>query len=115
MATALLIPAASPVLYALSAVSLALGGAAFTVFYVAAGKVIIKTGALSPAIGALALVAAIAVALGFVAVLADSGIFNAATGAFGYWVRFGAFVIWPFIASVALTAAVGSKPATRKR
>jgi hypothetical protein len=116
IATALLIPSdVAPLPYALSAVSIGLGGAAFTVFFAAAGKVIVQTGALPVVIGALAFVAALAAALGFVTLFADSGVFNAATGAFGYWVRFGAFVIWLLVASVALTVAVGNKPATRRR
>ena len=67
------------------------------------------------AIGALAVVAAIASALGFVTIFADEGVFNAATGAFGFWVRFGAFVVWLALASITLTATVGARPVSRGR
>jgi hypothetical protein len=100
--------------YVVGAMSIALGGAAFTVFFLAAGKVILKTGALPAVVGGLAFLAAVASALGFVSIFAEEGIFNAATGAFGYWVRVGAFVIWLGVASLALTVAAGP-PARRRR
>jgi hypothetical protein len=101
-------------LYVLAAMSFGLGAAAFTVFYLAAGKVILKSGALPSVVGGLAFVAALASALGFVSIFADEGVFNAATGAFGYWVRVGAFVIWLGVASLALIAVAGP-PARRRR
>jgi hypothetical protein len=113
-ATAVLLPTGVdvPTLYVLSVMSIGLGGAAFTVFFLAAGKVILQTRALPVVVGALALVAAAASALGLVSIFVDEGIFNAATGAFGFWVRFGAFVIWVALASIVLTATVG-RGATR--
>jgi hypothetical protein len=113
-ATAVLLPTGVDVttLYVLSVMSIGLGGAAFTVFFLAAGKVILQTRALPVVVGALALVAAAASALGLVSIFVDEGIFNAATGAFGFWVRFGAFVIWVALASIVLTATVG-RGATR--
>jgi hypothetical protein len=113
-ATAVVLPTGVDVttLYVLSVMSIGLGGAAFTVFFLAAGKVILQTRALPVVIGALALVAAAASALGLVSIFVDEGIFNAATGAFGFWVRFGAFVIWVALASIVLTATVG-RGATR--
>jgi hypothetical protein len=113
-ATAVLLPTGVDVttLYVLSVMSIGLGGAAFTVFFLAAGKVILQTRALPVVVGALALVAAAASALGLVSIFVDEGIFNAATGAFGFWVRFGAFVIWVALASIVLAATVG-RGATR--
>jgi hypothetical protein len=108
-------PEDSGLLYVLAAMSIGLGGSAFTVFFLAAGKVILKTGALPLAIGLLAFVAAAASALGFVSIFVDEGIFNPATGAFGFWVRFGAFVIWLAAASVTLTATVGARPPRSRR
>lgn len=101
--------------YVVASMAIGLGGAAFTVFFFAVGKVILKSGAMPAAIGALALVAGVASALGFVTVFADEGVFNAATGAFGFWARIGAFVIWLAVASVALTIAAGRRPARRRR
>jgi hypothetical protein len=114
-AAAVLVPTGVDVttLYVLSAMSIGLGGAAFTVFFVAVCKVILQTGALPVVIGALAFVGAAASALGLVAILADEGVFNAATGAFGFWVRDGAFVVWLVLASATLTATVGRT--TRRR
>jgi hypothetical protein len=102
-------------LYVLGAMSIGFGGAAFTVFFLATGKVIVQTGALPLAIGLLAFVAAAAAALGFVSIFVDEGIFNAATGAFGFWVRFGAFVVWLALASLVLTATPGQATASRRR
>jgi hypothetical protein len=102
-------------LYVLSAMSIGLGGAAFTVFFLAAGKVILQTGALPVAIGVLALLAAAPSALGLISIFVDEGVFNPATGAFGFWVRFGAFVIWIAVASAAVVASVGARTATRAR
>ncbi len=116
-ATAILVPTAVDVttLYVLSAMSIGLGGAAFTVFFLAAAKVILLTGTLPRAIGLLAVIAAAASALGLVAIFVDEGVFNAATGAFGFWVRFGAFVIWIAVASAALAVTAGRAAARRRR
>lgn len=102
-------------LYVMATMSIGPGAAAFTVFFLAIARVIFATGALPVAIGALAVVAAIASALGFVTIFADEGVFNAATGAFGFWVRFGAFVVWLALASITLTATVGARPVSRGR
>ena len=115
-AAAVLVPTGVDVttLYVLSAMSIGLGGAAFTVFFLAVGKVILQTRVLPVVIGALAFVAAAASALGLVAIFADEGVFNAATGAFGFWVRFGAFVVWLVLASATLAAAVGRTTRSRR-
>jgi hypothetical protein len=116
-AAAVVIPTGVDVttLYVLSAMSIGLGGAVFTVFFLAAGKLIFQTGALPVAIGILALLAAAASALGLIAIFVDEGVFNPATGAVGFWVRFGAFVIWIAAPSAALVASVGDRTATRAR
>jgi len=116
-ATAVLLPTGVDVttLYVLSVMSIGLGGAAFTVFFLAAGKVILQTRAMPVVIGVLAIVAAAASALGLVSIFVDEGIFNPATGAFGFWVRFGAFVIWVALASIVLTATVGRRPTRTAR
>jgi hypothetical protein len=102
-----------PEFYVLSTLLIGLGGAAFTVFFLASASVILRHGALSTALGLLAVVAGIASALGFVTIFATHGVFNAANGAFGFWVRYAAFVVWVLIASIALTGSVGSGPARR--
>ncbi len=116
-ATAALRPAAVdvPEMYILSSLAIGLGGAAFTVFFLASAKVILKSGAMHSSLGMLAVVAGVASALGFVTIFADSGIFNAATGAFGLWVRYAAFVVWVFLASVTLTAGLGGPRRTTRR
>jgi len=118
MATALILPVEGegllPLLYALSVISIGLGGAAFTVFFGAAAKVIIESGGLPKVLGYGAIVAAAAAAVGFVAVFADSGIFNAATGAIGYWARYAAFVLWIGLAGAAL-AMQSEAPKGRRR
>lgn len=101
-------------LYVMATMSIGLGAAAFTVFFLAVARVILETRALPVVIGALAIVAGIASALGFVTVFADEGVFNAATGAFGFWLRFGAFVVWLALASITLTATVGRRVARRR-
>lgn len=112
IATALLLPVeASPILYALGVVSIGFGSVGFTLFFGAAAKVILETRVLPAALGYAAIVAGVAAAVGFVTLFADSGIFNAATGAIGNWARFGAFVIWIALASLAM----GMKPAPRRR
>ena len=104
-----------PELYVLQSMFTGLGAAAFTVFFLASAKVILRSGALPAGLGALAVVAGIASALGFVAIFADEGIFNAATGAFGLWVRYAAFVVWVFLASIAMTASAPRRRTTRRR
>ena len=102
-------------LYVLAAMSIGLGGAAFTGVFAAVARVILETGALPRLVGALAAVAAVTSALGFVSIFAAEGIFNQATGAFGFWVRFGAFGVWLAVASAALVVSVGQKkPAARR-
>ena len=102
-------------LYVMATMSIGLGAAAFTVFFLAVARVILDTRVLPLVIGGLAIVAGVASALGFVSIFADEGVFNAATGAFGFWVRFGAFVVWLALASVALTVTVGRRTTTRRR
>ena len=102
-------------LYTLEVLSIALGGAAFTVFFLASAKVILKEGALPAALGFLAVVAGLAAALGFVSIFAEEGIFNPATGAFGFWLRFGSFVLWVLFASMALTAGAGQRATKGRR
>ena len=101
-------------LYVMATMSIGLGAAAFTVFFLAIARVILQTRVLPIVIGALAIVAGAVSALGFVSIFADEGVFNAATGAFGFWVRFGTFVVWLALASITLTATVGPRP-TRRR
>jgi hypothetical protein len=104
-----------PEQYLLASMVVSLGGAAFTVFFLASAKVILKSGAMPSALGLLAVVAGVASALGFVSIFADSGIFNSATGAFGLWVRYASFVVWVFLASVVLTADIGGPRRTTRR
>jgi hypothetical protein len=116
-AAAALRPAAVdiPEMYILSSLAIGLGGAAFTVFFLASAKVILRAGAMASVLGLLAVVAGVASALGFVTIFADDGLFNAATGAFGFWIRYASFVVWVFLASIALTVGIGVPTRTTRR
>lgn len=94
-----------PMLYTASALSLAFGGAAFTVFFLGVAEVSLRVGGLPKWLGWLAVLAAIASVFGFVTPYAQSGIFNPATGALGFYAHYIAFVVWLLLASAALTVA----------
>ena len=94
-----------PALYTAAALSLAFGGAAFTVFFLGVAEVILRVGAMGKWLGLLALLAAALSAFGFVTPYAQSGIFNPATGGLGFYAHYAAFVVWLFLASAALVLA----------
>jgi hypothetical protein len=94
-----------PTLYAGGMLALAFGGAAFTIFYLGVAEVILRTGVLGKWLGLLALVAAAVSVFGFVTPYAQDGIFNAATGALGFYAHYIAFVVWLLCASAAMTIA----------
>lgn len=105
-----------PTLYSAGMLALAFGGAAFTIFYLGVAEVILRTGVLGKWLGLLALLAAAVSAFGFVTPYAQDGIFNAATGALGFYAHYAALVIWLLCASAAMTIAQhrrnkGSAPA----
>jgi hypothetical protein len=94
-----------PALYTAAALSFAFGGAAFTVFFLGVAEVSLRAGGLPKWLGWLAVLAAIASVFGFVTPYAQSGIFNPATGALGFYAHYIAFVVWLLLASAALTIA----------
>ena len=109
-----------PALYVAAALSLAFGGAAFTIFFLGVAEVSLRAGGLPKWLGFLALLAAVASVFGFVTPYATSGIFNPATGGLGFYAHYVAFVVWVFLASLVLTvvqwqrtraAAVAPEPA----
>jgi len=91
-----------PALYTAAALSFAFGGAAFTVFFLGVAQVSLRTGGLPKWLGWLAVLAAIASVFGFVTPYAQSGIFNPATGALGFYAHYIAFVVWLLLASTVL-------------
>ena len=92
-------------LYTAAALSFALGGAAFTIFYLGVAEVSLRAGGLPKWLGFIALLAAALSVFGFVTPYARSGIFNPATGGLGFYAHYAAFVIWLLLASAALTLA----------
>ena len=94
-----------PTLYAAAALSLAFGGAAFSIFFLGVAEVILRTGVLGKWLGWLALLAAALSVFGFVTPYAREGIFNPATGGLGFYAHYIAFVVWLFLASAAMTLA----------
>jgi len=114
-ATAAYRPETSPeivrTLVDLEALSIGLGAAAFAVFFMAIAVATIMDGGLPKALGWFALVAAVLAVAGVVTIFTTTGVF-AADGAFGYWARYAAFVLWVLTASIVMTLAAGK---TRRR
>ncbi len=92
-------------LYGGAALSYGFGGGAFAVFFLGVAEVSLRTGGLPRWLGWLAVLAAVASVFGFVTPYAQSGIFNPATGAIGFYAHYAAFVVWVFLASAAMTLA----------
>jgi hypothetical protein len=97
----LVLPGITHTLVDLGALCLGMGTAAFAVMYLGVAVVTLMDGGLPKVIGWLSLVAGALALIGLVAVFNDDGIF-AADGAFGYWARYGAFVLWTLCVSVVL-------------
>jgi hypothetical protein len=95
----------------LSVLSLGVGTAAFAVFFLAVGIVSILDGGLPAALGWFAVIVAAAALIGVVTIFTTTGVF-AGDGAFGYWLRYAAFTIWVFVASIVL---VRNAPRTLRR
>ena len=94
-------PAITHTLVDMGVLSLAIGTSAFAVMYFAVGIVTLLDGGLSKLLGWLSMIAGVLAAVGLVTVFSDNGIF-AADGAFGYWARYGVFVLWTLCVSVFL-------------
>jgi hypothetical protein len=88
-----------PALYAAASLSFAIGGGAFTVFFLGTAEVILRMHAMPRWLGALALVAAAFSVFGFITPYYTDGIFNPATGALGFYAHYLAFVIWLLLGS----------------
>jgi hypothetical protein len=104
-------PGITRVLVDLQALSIGLGATAFGVFFIAVAVASIMDGGLPKVLGWLAGLAGLAAYVGVVTIFTTDGVF-AADGAFGFWLRYAAFVVWVFAASVVLTLAAGK---TRRR
>jgi hypothetical protein len=104
-------PEITRLLVDLESMSIGIGAAAFAVFFLAVAVVSILDGGLPKALGWFALAAAVCAAIGVVTHFTTDGVF-AGDGAFGYWARYAAFVVWTAIASVVLYGAAGK---TRRR
>ena len=89
----------------LSFMSIAIGGAAFAVFFWAVAIADFYDGGLPNPLGVLAALASVISLLGVVTLFTDSGVF-AADGAFGFWLRYAGFVVWVAVASVLLVTTV---------
>ncbi len=94
-----------PTLYTAATVALAFGGGAFAVFYLGVAEVVLRTGAMAKWIGWLAVLAALVSVFGFVTPYARDGVFNAATGAIGFYGHYIAFVVFLFCSSLTLALA----------
>lgn len=90
-------------LYTSAALALAFGGGAFAVFFLGVAEVSLRAGGLPRWLGWLALPAAAVSIFGFVTPYAQTGIFNPATGALGFYGHYVAFVVWVFLAGLSLT------------
>jgi hypothetical protein len=101
-------------LFDVGALMLGVGGAGLSVFFAAVAFGSLRFGGVPKAVGALSGLVALIAALGFVTVFTDDGVF-AADGAFGYWVRYAAFVVWLAAASVSLIAASGAAASGGRR
>jgi hypothetical protein len=89
-----------------SAMVLALGAPALTVFFAANGLAIIRSGYLAPWLGWLALVTAVFNALGVGNVFSDHGVF-ASDGFLGFFAGLFLFLLWTLLASIMLVRKIG--------
>lgn len=94
-------PGLTRALVDLQLISIGLGAAAFAVFFLAVASASLIDGGLPKVLGWLAVVAGAAAAIGVVTIFSTDGVF-AADGAFGFWVRYAAFVAWVGVASALL-------------
>jgi len=105
MATTLEQAETVPTLFMAASLAYALGGGAFAVFYLGVAEVAFRAGGFPKWLGWASLLAAAASVFGFVAPYAQSGIFNPATGALGFYGHYVAFVVWLLLAGSSLTLA----------
>jgi hypothetical protein len=100
-----------PTLYTAAALTFAFGGGCLSLFFFAAGKIVLQAKVMASWIGWLAMLAGVLAALAFMTPFFPSGILNAATGVLGLWTWWIAFVLWVLIASLSLT--IGERKRTR--
>jgi hypothetical protein len=89
-----------------AAMVFALGAPAITVFFVANGLVIIRSGYLPSWLGWLALLTAVANAFGVGNVFSDHGVF-ASDGVLGFFAGLSLFLLWTLLASIMLVRKLG--------
>ncbi|MFR9803001.1 hypothetical protein ACL02T_11935 [Pseudonocardia sp. RS010] len=94
---------AVPALYVVSALSVAVGGGVFSIFFFGVATVILHTGAMGRWLGWLAVLVGVLCALAFTAPFFDSGLLDAASGVLGRYAWFIGLVVWVLLASVVLT------------
>ncbi|MGH3365271.1 MAG: hypothetical protein ACRDOW_11155 [Nocardioidaceae bacterium] len=93
---------AVPALYTVSALLVAYGGAVLSLFFFAAGKVIVQTRVLGRWLGVLAYIAGILCLFAFLTPFFPHNVFNAATGALGLWAWLAGTVVWLLLCSSAM-------------
>jgi hypothetical protein len=106
-------PVITRTLVDLQLLSIGLGAAAFAVFFFAVAAAALLDGGLPKVLGWLAVIAGAAAAVGVVTIFSTEGVF-AADGAFGFWVRYAAFVAWVAVASVLLVLTPPRRRAARR-
>lgn len=106
-------PGLTRALVDLQLISIGLGAAAFAVFFLAVASASLIDGGLPKVLGWLAVVAGAAAAIGVVTIFSTDGVF-AADGAFGFWVRYAAFVAWVGVASALLVINPPKKRGARR-
>jgi hypothetical protein len=106
-------PVITRTLVDLQALSIGLGAAAFAVFFFAVAAAALLDGGLAKVLGWLAVLAGAAAAVGVATIFSTEGVF-AADGAFGFWVRYAAFVAWVAVASVLLVLAPPGRRGARR-
>jgi hypothetical protein len=99
----IVLPGITHTLVDLSSLSIGIGASAFAVFFIGVAAAVVYDGGLPKWLGWLSLLVGLLAAVGLVSVFSDNGIF-AADGAFGYWARYGGFVVWTLCASAYLVA-----------
>ncbi len=104
-----------PTLYVAAALSLAFGGAAFSVFFLGVAEVSLRAGGLPKWLGWLAVLAAVVSVFGFVTPYARTGVFNPATGGLGFYAHYIAFVVWVFLAGLTLALAQHRRKRMRRQ
>ena len=107
-------PGITRALVDLQLISIGLGAAAFAVFFFAVAAAALYDGGLPKVLGWLAGLAGVAALVGVVTIFTTEGVW-AADDAFGFWVRYAAFVAWVAVASALLLMNPPQRRGTARR